>query len=91
MIDSADNRIGPRKLDFFTYSNIRGRSGRMLRQFVGKVIVYGEAPQRESRTVDVPAYSQDKAPLCLSSCRGTSSPQHRVGAPSPATSSSSST
>ena len=61
----VDNRIGPRKLDFFTYSNIRGRSGRMFRQFVGKVIVYGEAPQRESRTVDVPAYSQDKAPLSL--------------------------
>ena len=34
----------------------------MFRQFVGKVIVYGEAPQRESRTVDVPAYSQDEGP-----------------------------
>ena len=61
----VDNKIGPRKLDFFTYSNIRGRSGRMFRHFVGKVIVYGEAPKRESRTVDVPAYSQDKAPLSL--------------------------
>ena len=58
----VDNRIGTRKLDFFTYSNIRGRSGRMFRHFVGKVIVYGEAPQRESRTVDVPAYSQDEGP-----------------------------
>jgi hypothetical protein len=62
----VDNRIGTRKLDFFTYSNIRGRSGRMFRHFVGKVIVYGEAPQRESRTIDVPAYSQDRtAPLSL--------------------------
>jgi hypothetical protein len=62
----VDNRIGTRKLDFFTYSNIRGRSGRMFRHFVGKVIVYGEAPQPETRTVDVPACSQDrKAPLSL--------------------------
>jgi DEAD/DEAH box helicase len=61
----VDNKIGPHKLDFFTYSNICGRSGRMLRHFVGKVIVYGEAPKRETRTVDVPAYSQDKAPLSL--------------------------
>jgi hypothetical protein len=61
----VDNKIGTRKLDFFTYSNIRGRSGRMFRHFVGKVIVYGEAPQPESRTVDIPAYSQDKAPLSL--------------------------
>ena len=62
----VDNKIGPRKLDFFTYSNIRGRCGRMFRHFVGKVIVYGEVPQRESRTVDIPAYSQDRnAPLSL--------------------------
>ncbi len=61
----VDNKIGTRKLDFFTYSNIRGRCGRMFRHFVGKVIVYGEALQPESRTVDVPAYSQDNAPLSL--------------------------
>jgi replicative superfamily II helicase len=62
----VDNKIGTRKLDFFfTYCNIRGRCGRMFRHFVGKVIVYGEVPQSESRTVDVPAYSQDNAPLSL--------------------------
>ena len=61
----VDDKIGTRRLDFFTYSNIRGRSGRMFRHFVGNVIVYGQVPQPETRTVDIPAYSQDDAPLSL--------------------------
>jgi hypothetical protein len=62
----VDNKIGTRKFDFFTYSNIRGRSGRMFRHFVGKVIVYGEPPEKRTKTVDVPAYSQGPdAPLSL--------------------------
>ena len=63
----VDNKIGPRKLDFFTYSNIRGRSGRMFRHFVGKVIVYGEAPQRES---------QDRRRPGLQPGQGTPQPAH---------------
>lgn len=54
----VDTRIGNRKFDFFTYNNIRGRSGRMFRHFVGKVVVYGEPPEKRTKTVDVPAYSQ---------------------------------
>jgi DEAD/DEAH box helicase len=62
----VDDQVGTRKLDFFTYSNICGRTGRMSRHFVGKVIVFGDAPRPESRTVDVPAFSQDRAaPLSL--------------------------
>ena len=62
----VDNRIGNRKLDFFDYSNILGRSGRMFRHFVGKVIVYGEPPAPETRTVDVPACTQGPdTPLSL--------------------------
>lgn len=62
----VDNKIATRNLDFFTYSNIRGRSGRMFRHFVGKVIVYGEPPEKRNKTVDIPAYSQGPAtPLSL--------------------------
>jgi hypothetical protein len=53
-----DNKIATRNLDFFTYSNIRGRSGRMFKHFVGKVIVYGDPPAAQTKIVDIPAYSQ---------------------------------
>jgi hypothetical protein len=54
----VDNKVATRNLDFFTYSNIRGRSGRMFKHFVGKVIMYGDPPASTTKTVDIPAYSQ---------------------------------
>lgn len=32
-----DNKLNNKSLDFFTYNNIRGRSGRMFRHFIGHV------------------------------------------------------
>jgi hypothetical protein len=62
----VDNKIATRNLDFFTYSNICGRSGRMFKHFVGKVIVYGEPPAKQTTRVDIPAFSQrSDAPLSL--------------------------
>jgi hypothetical protein len=62
----VDNKIAKRNLDFFTYSNICGRSGRMFKHFVGKVIVYGEPPAEQKTVVDIPAYSQrPDTPLSL--------------------------
>lgn len=62
----VDNKIATRNLDSFTYGNIRGRSGRMFRHFVGKVIVFGEPPATNSKVVDIPAYSQGpNTPLSL--------------------------
>jgi hypothetical protein len=62
----VDNKIAKKNLDFFTYSNICGRSGRMFKHFVGKVVVYGEPPEPHATTVDIPAYSQGgDAPLSL--------------------------
>jgi hypothetical protein len=86
----VDKKIGKRNFDFFTYSNISGRSGRMFRHFVGKVIVYCEPPEKQARTVDVPAYSQGPTPHSASSsnCRGTSFPQLHASGSSPTTSSS---
>lgn len=53
-----DNKIATRKYDYFTFSNIRGRSGRMNRHFVGRVIVFNPEPAPAGLTVDVPALSQ---------------------------------
>ena len=53
-----DNRIGRDKLDFFTFSNICGRSGRMLKHFVGNVYLFHPAPNKELPFVDPPILSQ---------------------------------
>lgn len=53
-----DNKIANRKYDYFTYSNIRGRSGRMLRHYVGRVVVFNPEPAPADLNVDVPVLSQ---------------------------------
>jgi hypothetical protein len=53
-----DNKIANKKYDYFTFSNISGRSGRMNRHFIGHVIVFNPAPQKADLTVDVPILSQ---------------------------------
>lgn len=42
-------------LIFFTFNNIRGRTGRMFRHFVGNVFVFDAPPQEELPFVDMPA------------------------------------
>lgn len=54
-----DNKIANRKYDYFTFSNIRGRSGRMNRHYVGRVVVFNPEPAPAGLTVDVPALSQN--------------------------------
>lgn len=54
----VDNKCARKHLDFFTYSNICGRSGRMFQHFVGKVIVFGIPPKERKVPVDIPAFSQ---------------------------------
>ena len=55
----VDNTRGRnKKLDYFTYSNICGRSGRMFRHFVGKVVAFHTPPAKKESAVDIPAVSQ---------------------------------
>lgn len=54
-----DNKIAKQKYDFFTFNNIRGRSGRMFKHFIGNVYVFHEPPQEELPLVEVPVFSQD--------------------------------
>ncbi len=56
-----DNKISTKKYDYFTYSNIRGRSGRMMKHFIGRVIVFNPEPRVADLNVDVPVLSQSPA------------------------------
>jgi hypothetical protein len=59
-----DGTLDQRNLDHFTFSNIRGRAGRMFRHFVGKVYVFHREPEIQLTTVDIPIASQSsRAPL----------------------------
>lgn len=42
------NKIGQRNLNFFTYKNIMGRSGRMFKHFVGNVFILDKTPKEEN-------------------------------------------
>jgi hypothetical protein len=55
-----DNRIGRnRRLDYFTFNNIRGRSGRMLKHFIGRVYVFDDPPDEDLFEVDFPLFTQE--------------------------------
>ncbi|MFK0000311.1 DEAD/DEAH box helicase [Streptomyces werraensis] len=53
-----DHQLSRKKLDFFTFSNIKGRSGRMMQHFVGNVYLFKAPPEEDLPTVDVPLYTQ---------------------------------
>lgn len=54
-----DNKIGSRKIDYFDYSNIKGRAGRMMEHYVGRIINLHKPPKLESTEVDFPFFEQD--------------------------------
>ena len=49
-----DKYISVRKLDRFTFDNIKGRAGRMFQHFVGRVYLFNEAPEPIYETLDIP-------------------------------------
>lgn len=55
-----DNKIAIKNLDFFTFNNIKGRSGRMFKHFIGRVFILEDAPKSELPTVDIPILSQSE-------------------------------
>lgn len=56
-----DNRVARRQFDFFTFNNIRGRSGRMFEHFIGHVFLLHEPPHPELPDVDVPVLTQPES------------------------------
>lgn len=53
-----DNKISTNKIDFFTFNNICGRSGRMFSHYIGHVYLFKEPPQPELPMVDFPIFTQ---------------------------------
>ncbi len=59
-----DKKIDRKPIDYFTYSNVRGRAGRMASHFLGRVITYMSPPKETAMEVDIPIDSQSsEAPL----------------------------
>ncbi|WP_205510242.1 DEAD/DEAH box helicase [Paenibacillus elgii] len=55
-----DKSIGQDKeIDFFDYSNIKGRSGRMMVHYVGKIYNFNKPPSKQDIVIDIPFYEQD--------------------------------
>lgn len=52
-----DGKLNKKPLDYFTYNNIKGRSGRMFRHFVGRVYVFSSPPEPELPFVDIPSFN----------------------------------
>lgn len=55
-----DGKKGGKSIDFFDYSNIKGRSGRMMEHYVGCIYNFVPIPKQESIVIDIPFYEQDK-------------------------------
>jgi len=53
-----DNTIARKNIDYFTFNNIRGRSGRMFQHFVGRVYLFHDPPPEGLPFVDFPLFSQ---------------------------------
>lgn len=54
-----DNKIGPNNIDYFDYSNIRGRAGRLMEHYVGRIINLHRPPEKEDTYVEFPFFEQD--------------------------------
>jgi len=52
-----DKKMGNSDFDYFSFCNIRGRVGRMMRHFVGNVYLYHNEPDGSNTDVDVPIFS----------------------------------
>ena len=53
-----DNTIAKHPIDFFTFNNIKGRSGRMFEHFVGRVYLFSDPPVEQLPFVDFPLFTQ---------------------------------
>ncbi|MBD2770218.1 DEAD/DEAH box helicase [Hymenobacter sp. BT664] len=53
-----DNIVAQRRLDFFTFNNICGRSGRMYQHFVGRIFLFHDRPLPNELFVDFPILNQ---------------------------------
>ena len=50
------NRI---PIDFFDHSNIKGRSGRFMEHYIGRIFNFNKPPEKENITIDIPFFEQN--------------------------------
>lgn len=55
-----DGKKGTNGIDYFDYSNICGRSGRMMEHYIGNVYSFVRQPEKKEFIVDFPFIEQDK-------------------------------
>ncbi|WP_394769453.1 DEAD/DEAH box helicase [Lacisediminihabitans sp.] len=61
-----DKKIANSAYDYFTFANIRGRAGRMLKHFIGKIYLFHPEPDGPLPDIDIPGITQsDAAPSSL--------------------------
>jgi rhodanese-related sulfurtransferase len=61
-----DAKINKQPIDFFTFNNIQGRSGRMGQHYIGHVYLFHAPPEESLPFVEVPVFTQsEKAPGSL--------------------------
>ncbi len=53
-----DNKKGNGEVDFFDYSNIKGRAGRMMVHYVGNIYNFCKPPEIKEISVDIPFVDQ---------------------------------
>ncbi|MEW1820881.1 DEAD/DEAH box helicase [Arthrobacter sp. NPDC080031] len=56
-----DKNIAKKAYDYFTFANIRGRGGRMLKHFIGKIYLFNAPPIFELPSIDMPGLSQSES------------------------------
>ena len=54
-----DECKGSNRIDFFDYSNIKGRAGRMMVHYVGKIYNFNPPPERSATIIDILFFQQD--------------------------------
>lgn len=54
-----DGTKGRKAIDFFDYNNIKGRSGRLMEHYVGKVYNFVEPPDKTPIEIDIPFIDQN--------------------------------
>ncbi len=54
-----DKKINNENYDFFTFSNIRGRAGRLGQHHVGRVLVFNEIPEHDELEVSPTLFGDD--------------------------------
>ena len=55
-----DNKKGKDiPIDYFDYSNIKGRAGRMMEHYIGNIYNFNEPPEKVDINVDIPFFQQN--------------------------------